>query len=107
MVVAAVEEEYSIGSIRQLGLRRYAHEALPEKRQHPERHLLAGKQLLGDARPGLEGEADWLSFCAASFADSAQSLSPRGSMLLMHEKPSGPKRRRAERRDAMPTLLHR
>ena len=56
----------------------------------------------GDARPGLEGEADWLSFCAESFADSAQSLSPRGSMPLIHEKPSGPKRR-----DAMPTLLHR
>ena len=47
----------------------------------------------GEAGPGLEGEADWSSFCAASFADSAQSLSPRGSMPLMHEKPSGPKRR--------------
>ena len=61
----------------------------------------------GDARPGLEGEADWLSFCAASFAYSAQSLLPRGSMPLMHEKPLGPKRRRDERRDAMPTLVNR
>ena len=61
----------------------------------------------GDARRGLDGEVHWLSFCAASFADSAQNLSPRGSMPLTHEKPSGPKRRRAERRHAMPTLLHR
>ena len=44
----------------------------------------------GDARPGLEGEADWLSFCAASFADSTHSLSPRGSMPLMHENPRDP-----------------
>ena len=40
VVVAAVEEEYSNGSIRQLVLRRYAHEALLDKRQHPERPLL-------------------------------------------------------------------
>ena len=61
----------------------------------------------GDARPGFEGEAAWLSFCAASFADSAQSLSPRASNPRTHEKPPGPKRRSAARRDAMAILLER
>ena len=107
MVISAVEEEYSNGSILQLVQRRYAHEALLEKGSTLNAPFFLVNSSWGDARPGLEREADWLSSCAASFADSAQSLSPQGSMSLVLEKPSGPKRRRAERRDAMPTLLHR
>ena len=60
-----------------------------------------------DAQPGFEGEAAWLSFCAASFADSAQSLSPQASKPRTHENLPGPKRRSAARRDAMAILLQR
>ena len=57
VVVAAVEEKYSNGSIRQIVLRRYAHEALLEKRQHAERPLLVGKHLLGGRTPGVGGRS--------------------------------------------------
>ncbi|CAB1120554.1 unnamed protein product [Ectocarpus sp. CCAP 1310/34] len=60
----------------------------------------------GDAPPGLEGDADWSSFCAASFADSAQNSSPRTLSPRTRENPAGPSSSWATRRDALGTLGH-